>query len=732
MASLMQVWDEWEMQSMVLLSFMLQLFLLLTGRLRRRSINSLLRLSIWLAYVGADLVAVYALGLFSHYEKKYISGRHSFEDTLPLLWVPFLLVHLGGQDSITAFSIEDNNLWLRHLLNLGIQGTLSLYVFWKSVYRINSRVLITAAFVFISGIIKYGERTWALRSGSRDGLVKSSMRSSTPEQSNRNDIHSSMGRASYALQTVLLARGLFVGRTVLQLGHGVQEKYGYYFEINNQVLEAEDQLKMLAMELGMMFDLLYTKAMVLQSRVGWVFRCGSQVFMVVAFILFLQAEKHGSHNHSSVNVAISYTLFVGAIFIEVCSVAMVLASPWTWTHLKEGTFLYRLSRNAGSHLKAIKCINNCMRWLSSFSIYSIGHFNHIDFTISHASTSRVTNKIISVLDLRKQWYMKQVEAKGIFQHMVEWFGRSPEQRFGRLEPLGRKLNYTLCLPFEHAIYRLHIYTDLHISKHSSLFSSSDATTQRNKEVCEKLSNYMKYLVAAYPSMLPVSSAVVIEPVPAPADDLRNRNRQNHRLWILENEAARLVREPDSASPFDSEEDLNQSLEEIKEMWTRMLVYAAGKCGGELHARQLGDELELLTFVWLLMIHHGLGDAATEVKLLTSDDPRLPELGSLVADGGSNWRPWREQPRYAFNFCRRQGAEIEAGGLSSMSRERDLLSIVRTMEMIVPRIMQASGSVIFEAYQINGLLERFLSSEIDTSAHSEENGQDCGGDTVQEQ
>uniref|UniRef100_A0A0E0JEI4 DUF4220 domain-containing protein n=1 Tax=Oryza punctata TaxID=4537 RepID=A0A0E0JEI4_ORYPU len=367
---------------------------------------------------NGKLTAIYALGLFSQYEEKYILGRHSFEDTLPLLWVPFLLVHLGGQDSIIAFSMEDNNLWLRHLLNLGVQVqvTLCFYIFWKSIDRINSRVLISAAFIFVSGVIKYGERTRAQKSGSQDGLGKSSMISSKKEQSpgqtNRNDdIHSSMGRASYALQTVLLARGLFVGRTVLQLGYRVVGKFGYYLKTNNHELEAEEKLRMIAMELGMMFDLLYTKAMVLQSRVGWVFRCTSQVFMVVAFILFLQlqAEKHASYNHNGViNVAISYTLFVGAIFIEACSVAMVLASPWTRAHLKGGT------RNACSHFRAIQCIlNYCMA-----PNFSIGQFNHTDFSISHASTSRLTCKIISVLGVRKQWHnlLSSIWLNGLTDH----------------------------------------------------------------------------------------------------------------------------------------------------------------------------------------------------------------------------------------------------------------------------------------------------------------------------
>jgi hypothetical protein len=66
------------------------------------------------------------------------------------------------------------------------------------------------------------------------------------------------------------------------------------------------------------------------------------------------------------------------------------------------------------------------------------------------------------------------------------------------------------------------------------------------------------------------------------------------------------------------------------MWLRLLMYAAGKCRGELHAQQLGKGGELITFVWLLMLHHGLGDVATELCLLTSDDPDIPKPGSILS------------------------------------------------------------------------------------------------------
>ena len=72
----------------------------------------LLRFSIWFAYLAADMIAFYIVGQISRlgdaiHEKDASTGTES----LSFYWAPFLLVHLGGQDTITAFSSEDNNLW---------------------------------------------------------------------------------------------------------------------------------------------------------------------------------------------------------------------------------------------------------------------------------------------------------------------------------------------------------------------------------------------------------------------------------------------------------------------------------------------------------------------------------------------------------------------------------------------------------------------------------------------
>lgn len=104
-----QLWNQWEIQCLVLASFSLQVFLLFFSGMRKRRRSSALSLLLWIAYLLADYAATFTLGrLTLHLD----DPRHQ----LLLFWTPFLLLHLGGQETITAFSTEDTLLWKRHLL----------------------------------------------------------------------------------------------------------------------------------------------------------------------------------------------------------------------------------------------------------------------------------------------------------------------------------------------------------------------------------------------------------------------------------------------------------------------------------------------------------------------------------------------------------------------------------------------------------------------------------------
>jgi hypothetical protein len=117
---LLATWNEWEIRMLVLTSLALQVFLLFSAGIRKRNVSAVLSLLLWLAYLLADSIAIYALGYLSQTRVSKGDDPQSFERThrIQAFWAPFLLLHLGGQDTITAFSTEDNELWKRHLLSL--------------------------------------------------------------------------------------------------------------------------------------------------------------------------------------------------------------------------------------------------------------------------------------------------------------------------------------------------------------------------------------------------------------------------------------------------------------------------------------------------------------------------------------------------------------------------------------------------------------------------------------
>jgi amino acid transporter len=82
-----------------------------------------LRFFIWSAFMLADAMAIYVLGHIS-------VTSTSPEQELTAFWAPFLLLHLGGQDNITAYAIEDNKLWLRHLQTFTMQVAAAAYVLY--------------------------------------------------------------------------------------------------------------------------------------------------------------------------------------------------------------------------------------------------------------------------------------------------------------------------------------------------------------------------------------------------------------------------------------------------------------------------------------------------------------------------------------------------------------------------------------------------------------------------
>ncbi|XP_052154646.1 uncharacterized protein LOC127772728 [Oryza glaberrima] len=645
-ANLVQLWSGWEIQLMILLSLFLQLFLFFTGGLRRRRTNKLILIFIWLAYVGADLVAVYALGLLSRYEYKSKIGS----DSLTVIWIPFLLVHLGGQDTITAFSIEDNNLWLRHLLNLIVQVSLALYAFCNSLGHISLQLVVPAIFIFVAGIIKYGERTWALKCGSLDGLQSSAggYKDKEQEEQKDNKYGSYLSKVFYPHQMVLYARGLFAGVTVSQLGQKVRK------ELTHGIRGCENYVKakIVELELSMMYDILYTKATILQTWIGCILRCISHIAMVVAFVLFLVTPKHG---HRMADVAITYTLFAGALLMEACAIGVVAASPLTWARWRR--------HNCVGLLPVGKIIG--AKEERSVVPICLGQFSLATCALHDGSTPRIMSRVLYAFGLEKIYrdvrHVKHVDATGIVGCFVDCFNNRPSNNdqdevimgVSKEGNVDVRLNLlSLSQRFEVGIIQLHLFTDILASsvllsgfpisgsmEQMSGFPISGSMEQMTvvARECEKLSNYMMYLLVAHPSMLPVSSdyavmehlsymAKLVDTNKDASDKQGPLARMELLLKALEHmtsktnsdliavakdhiEVFRVWTEGHTGSlnwPLQVNDILFQL---VKETWILLLIYAASKSRGELHARRLGDGWELLTFIWLLLVHHGLGNVA---------------------------------------------------------------------------------------------------------------------------
>jgi hypothetical protein len=155
MAGVLHLWNEWEIQILVLVSFALQVFLLSFAWMRRRSISRVLRIPLWLMYLLAEFTTTYTLG---HMSIGCKAGEHQ---QLMAFWAPFLLVHLGGQDTITAYAMEDSQLWLRHLLTFAVQALGAGYVLYKYMGS-RGPLVAPAVLMFTVGVLKNAERVWSL------------------------------------------------------------------------------------------------------------------------------------------------------------------------------------------------------------------------------------------------------------------------------------------------------------------------------------------------------------------------------------------------------------------------------------------------------------------------------------------------------------------------------------------------------------------------------------------
>lgn len=658
MGGLLAVWSEWEIRVLVLTSLALQVFLLFTAGIRKRNVSALLGVLLWLAYLLADSIAIYALGYLSQtHVPKGISDPEFFNRNhrIQVFWAPFLLLHLGGQDTITAFSIEDNELWKRHLLSLLSQVALAVYVFSKS--RPGADTLYPAVFMFLSGILKYGERTWALKCASMDNLRSSMVTTPDPGPNYAKFMEEYRFTREAGLQAeIVIEPERRTGVTTVAIAEEtvpyatvITEALCFFVTFKrlfvNLILSFQDRTgsqatflrltpeqayKIIEIELSLMYDTLHSKAAVIHTCYGRLFRCFTLVSTTTACVLFNVLHK----GPRGIDVAITNLLFGGALCLELSAIGMMLVSYWTYAAL-EGSICHSLSHLILRCLKYFRPESRA-RWSNSMAQHNL-----ISFCLQDRPT--LVTKILKLLGLKGHWdswlYIWHIDVSSELKTLVfrelkdkavsivdtesyRKFSNHRGQWALQCKGYYKELGWSVEVEFDESILLWHIATDLCLYSDDS---SDDAKLSEYVSISRAVSNYMLFLLVARPFMLTAGIGQIrfgdtcAEAKNFFAREMTRPDERSAAMMVLEVNAEiapRDVKGDRSKSVLFDACRLAKSLLElqpgkrwrlIRVVWVEMLCYAASNCRSNFHAKQLSNGGELLTVVWFLMTHLGMGE-----------------------------------------------------------------------------------------------------------------------------
>ncbi|XP_059439449.1 uncharacterized protein LOC132172041 [Corylus avellana] len=580
-------YDKWNVRGFVLFSLLLQTILILFAPFRKRTGRGFVILLIWLAYLVADWAANFSVGLISNSQKDIRQNReqpnydqHAAElaaDHADILafWAPFLLLHLGGPDTITAFALEDNALWLRHLVGLISQVSAAFLVFNQSFPK--NKLWIPTVLLFVAGIIKYVERTYALFLANLDKFRKSKLKEadSGPNYAKIMEEYASKKEAKLPTQIELIpepnkeskiARYAAVDEGPLDDDvKAVKHAYRFFKIFNGLIVDLifsfrerdesrmffekrtpGDAFKVLAIELNFIYEVLYTKVVVVHSYRGYSVRFISWCAVVIALSLFYTIDKNGFRK---VDVGITYTLLFGAIALDTIALLMLAFSDWTAASIQNSPkrnfcieaikrwflsllgYYLRLKRiNWGKNRPS--CFGRARqilfrRWSESLNQFNLIHYCLKDGTKKNRGRfASFFRKCFSLLNLKdfydtiayvskkpfeeNLWEFIFVQlkkkseladepetAKRICSARGEWVLQNNDWT---TEGSSKLMHYIVDVDFDQSLILWHIATDLCYHT-QTIDESSDEDTSNRREFCKILSDYMLYLLIMQPTMM---------------------------------------------------------------------------------------------------------------------------------------------------------------------------------------------------------------------------------------
>ncbi|KAG5550016.1 hypothetical protein RHGRI_015100 [Rhododendron griersonianum] len=478
----------------------------------------------------ADWVATVALGNLSQSDAQvdYDNGN-----ALRAIWAPLLLLHLGGPDTITAFTVEDYRLWMRHLFGLGVQVSVAVYVIYMS--WTHSWFSIMSIPALVAGFIKYGERTWVLLSVSRDQSGKIVPFGNVGSDSNLGN--------NYTPEDKNYIHGLCNAHRCVKAFKKFTEYYdtrNSFFVLRNPI-ELEDISQfwnVIEVEMGLMFDLLYTKAPINFSKRGCILRCITFSCTVGVLIGLIIRLGEGREKWHKVDIAITEVLLVGALALEIYAIiSLYLFSDWA--------MLWLIKNKKAEQVIQLRKIKSWLFFLpKEYRCKMVGQFDLLDYRINMPDQMGIVWSLLGI----KRWvqeYFKYTLRKYVPKtavidpsllfdpiskcciHLIDprieadimirtieadpiWkvlFDRSFEEKIWELYT-ATEICYNLEMEWDTDDAADQNNRDGTVSQQHTMPGPSDSSSpwEGNRKLCRTLSHYLMYLFAMRSSLLPIAAS----------------------------------------------------------------------------------------------------------------------------------------------------------------------------------------------------------------------------------
>ncbi|KAM6568420.1 hypothetical protein CsatB_016405 [Cannabis sativa] len=590
----LKLWDAWHLRGCIILSLLTQAFLVSLASRRRHSKSTFLLFLIWSAYLLADWIAAVAIGAIIKSQGDLCDPlKEDNKDDLLSFWASFLLLHLGGPDTITSFALEDNEFWLRHIFGLALQGLAAAYSIFLTLPT--TKLWLPATLVLVVGIVKYCERVYALYLASLDRVA--SIKDKISTQNTRTTLtttsSSHIEMLELAYKTYQIFKGPLLGR--------------FYIRNPPPSLGSVNHItafKFIEYELSIMYEVLHTKLVVVSRKIGYIFRFIGFCFILTAFILFILVENKGLEL-PKFDIVLTYALLTGAIVLDSISALQLVCSDWSLGGL-EGKWK--------SYIPLV--IVKRQRWSNSVSQYNL-----ISYCLD-GNTMCPLNKFdhnildkIKIMMFSSSHKVHQDTLAYIFNHAKSKSDsayNSDTAIFGALLFRGHqttwdypKLEWSIKnFEFAESLLLWHLATELIC-----------CSSRESVKICKIISDYMFYLMIMQPLML--SSVLGSNWKVGFQDTVAATKRFLAKNKIISVET-KLIRRSDvddesKSVLFDAyklatelREMDDHMWEAMDQMWVEIMCYTAAKCKPIVHAQQLGKGGELLTLTWLLLNHFGLG------------------------------------------------------------------------------------------------------------------------------